>query len=538
MSDVTWEPGRLLPYESIASIGVHYMRLNCVSATQFMEFLRDFFPHREGEGPSLIDAPEFNLKGFARALGEPLGVVRNLSANELHFLPKHGGAFELCAAGESNWLHYCPVCCGQGFHSNLHQLEWVERCFLHGEPLMSLARRRGEYFHLPRDVGLLFPLLEVKGFRSASRTISAAEVGVASARLLRSARRVKEAFASIDRDASPQAIARSPAAAISSALGLCAIPRAMAPSNIRRAPLEYRTYFAPRAPDVWEGMSKFGRLFYPCLHALALHSICADARADWMERVRMEIAHLRALHASCFASLGDFLDKPIKGREVHARVLNSGSPAIELARYCYDTCSACVAVELLGTVLEPGFWAGAPLAHGLWRTHELHYPMFLHAPETDLPLAWQPLRLMEQVVKKNASLSFSSMRSHFNGECLIPVGVAGRAMNVLLDRWAEAAIGTVKTMLMGSTDFVGTGGRWTSRNWLLPPPSGLEVDIALATGEDGFRSSCSGPSSAFAPWPVSTIEHETKSRAFIASVEEAEVLWECELRAALALLRK
>jgi hypothetical protein len=143
----SWRPDSLRPFESVGSFGAKYCYLNKITFREFGLVLTELLP--DGTtipyGRSTLDMIGFNIEGLARLLDEPLALVHSLSLKKSRLGPHLG---TLCLSkynSEFNFreLRFCPACMASGYHSNLHQLEWIDKCFIHGCSLNH------EYDHAP-----------------------------------------------------------------------------------------------------------------------------------------------------------------------------------------------------------------------------------------------------------------------------------------------------------------------------------------------------------------------------------------------------
>ncbi len=161
-STTSWRKNTLRPFESMASLGAKYCHLNKVSIKVFGEVLAEFLPPDVStpESTCTVDTVGFNISGFSKMLDEPLALIRSQSARQISL----GATFqEVCSVGNVsfNELRFCPECLADGYHSTLHQLSWLEKCFLHSIPLIEhRIRPKSIHRHLSGDTKLIGALYQ------------------------------------------------------------------------------------------------------------------------------------------------------------------------------------------------------------------------------------------------------------------------------------------------------------------------------------------------------------------------------------------
>lgn len=148
---VNWRPGSLWPYESLAAVGAKFAYLNRVRPSRFRKFLLDFDPKSiDIDFFSLIDAPDFSTRRFARVLGESERLIKQLKVGP--FIPPTAYAtnsqFGFSKLHPSiGWVgqhfsppfRYCPICAKLGFHAIFHQLDLFSRCLIHDVELRQFS---------------------------------------------------------------------------------------------------------------------------------------------------------------------------------------------------------------------------------------------------------------------------------------------------------------------------------------------------------------------------------------------------------------
>lgn len=146
----------------MSSIGAKYCYLNRVSPIIFGKIIQEYLPPIDVSRFAItVDVPGFKLDVFARLIGENVKVLRSQSSNDL--VP---GPLLAAAAEESEpsfeSLQCCQACLACGFHSVLHQLPWIRRCFIHDTPLVSAELRSCSLGKgLPRDIRFVTGLFDL-----------------------------------------------------------------------------------------------------------------------------------------------------------------------------------------------------------------------------------------------------------------------------------------------------------------------------------------------------------------------------------------
>lgn len=147
--NINWIRGTLRQYESVASVGAWFCAQNFVKPIAFAEFLLEFMPSKpEGHALTLGDRG-FDFLGLARALNEPVEVVRSLSAARQALGPLGHAARADSTAVQP--FRVCPLCLHQRFHSIWHQVPWLERCVFHDIPLETVTTQI-KHFRRPPQV--------------------------------------------------------------------------------------------------------------------------------------------------------------------------------------------------------------------------------------------------------------------------------------------------------------------------------------------------------------------------------------------------
>lgn len=128
---VNWWPGCLRPYESGVSFVLRFCVLNCIPLKQGIEFL--------GVNQSDRDRPDIHITRVAELLHENIRAVEAifsglLSFSEHSYVPPFN-------SDDQKRVRYCKECAKYGYHSCLHEIEWIVQCPFH---LCEIAE---EYLH-------------------------------------------------------------------------------------------------------------------------------------------------------------------------------------------------------------------------------------------------------------------------------------------------------------------------------------------------------------------------------------------------------
>lgn len=132
-----WAPQVLRPYESGAAM---LAKLAFLSFQPTPEFLKEFslrFDAGYDQVP-LVDARRFNKEEFLKLTHEQPRRLWLQSVANLKF-PKTILGIPIDTL-EYQKLFICEECFQAGYHSNLHQFRWLDRCFVHGTALKPIQR--------------------------------------------------------------------------------------------------------------------------------------------------------------------------------------------------------------------------------------------------------------------------------------------------------------------------------------------------------------------------------------------------------------
>lgn len=131
---INWWRGNLRPYESADSFLARFCELNRLPLSEARTYFREIF--EPGRQPSIED-----IEWLAEELNEPLDVVQTVVSPALNV--RSFGACQPRTSKREASLRFCPSCMAVGYHSNLHEELWLERCIFHGDILRSASDQRG-----------------------------------------------------------------------------------------------------------------------------------------------------------------------------------------------------------------------------------------------------------------------------------------------------------------------------------------------------------------------------------------------------------
>lgn len=168
---VSWRVGSLWPYESMAGVGAKCCYVNRISPRQFRLFLCKFCPSfKSADFLALVDHPDFSIRKFSLALGEPVERIRQLRL--IPFFPPEEYVARRSQPWPINTVHgvpqevrqnlvYCPACAKVGFHASFHQLARLSECPIHGLTLEQFAMRPAVRKYLRSDEKLIADAYEL-----------------------------------------------------------------------------------------------------------------------------------------------------------------------------------------------------------------------------------------------------------------------------------------------------------------------------------------------------------------------------------------
>lgn len=122
---INWCSGTLHPYESMISFWTRFCYLNNTTVLQCIEYIGSRPSHSGKE-----------MRRIAALLNEDLSVVQTVFAPSVTL--NHCGRYCLPPLkSNSNSIRYCEECAIHGYHSYLHEADWLSRCPFHGIDLKT-----------------------------------------------------------------------------------------------------------------------------------------------------------------------------------------------------------------------------------------------------------------------------------------------------------------------------------------------------------------------------------------------------------------
>ncbi len=360
---VNWMHGTLRRYESIASVGAWFCAQNFVQPNAFAEFLLEFLPAVPSHYTLTIENPSFDFIRFARALNEPIEIVRSLGVARLGL----GEIERVSGVGSvaSTPFRVCEHCLHQRFHSVWHQVPWLERCVFHDMPLRTMATTIKHFRRPPqlsRDVLRVGTLKDLWFSRDDGRTTWRLELGNRRKGLPRNHHRRAEEIASdletgrrnyADPDRPDLADATSLAATLGQrVVGLIELANVNiswrglvnVPEDERR-----REAIIPMAPTLARAILEIPRLVLNelvCdLRRVACHA--SGERPEWRQVEEKTLAALWRGHHGCSQQVEEFFRGD--GPHLHAPYWSESvdEPLIRLASVGAIPCRRLLALDLL-----------------------------------------------------------------------------------------------------------------------------------------------------------------------------------------------
>lgn len=134
---IVWFRGDLWPYESMTSIGATFIVANGCSPTSFCEWLRQFSDDKPSIGKAFItEGPSFRHKQLLASLDDPGITERHVAWRRILDAPILARLLNVLEP-DFSILRACEQCCRTRYHSVIHQLPWLNRCFIHDTPLLA-----------------------------------------------------------------------------------------------------------------------------------------------------------------------------------------------------------------------------------------------------------------------------------------------------------------------------------------------------------------------------------------------------------------
>lgn len=120
---VNWWPGNIFPHESKVAFAARFRDLNGISSRKCLEFL-DISPHADlAMGADAIER-------LSSILRESVHDVESLFQPSIRFV----GCDRYAPppnTRDRRFIRYCEACASRGYHSHLHEHEWISRCPFH-----------------------------------------------------------------------------------------------------------------------------------------------------------------------------------------------------------------------------------------------------------------------------------------------------------------------------------------------------------------------------------------------------------------------
>ncbi len=135
---LAWVPRVTRPYESAASFIAKLAFLSTAPNNGFLLRTCQEIGAKDVKGP-IFDSSHFKAAKFMELTGEQLRRVHLLSMKNLQF-PSKILNIDGINSPVFDRLTICEKCFSEGYHSYLHQLSWLDRCFVHGNPLLHVRR--------------------------------------------------------------------------------------------------------------------------------------------------------------------------------------------------------------------------------------------------------------------------------------------------------------------------------------------------------------------------------------------------------------
>ncbi|WP_176072378.1 hypothetical protein [Paraburkholderia mimosarum] len=120
---VNWWPGNLRPYESRLSVVVRFRELNGISSHRCLNFLNVTLD-------SDSSLPQEEAARLSKILHEALPDVRAIFSPSIVFA-NCGRYAPPPDRRARHSVRYCDECAQRGYHSYLHELNWLSRCPFH-----------------------------------------------------------------------------------------------------------------------------------------------------------------------------------------------------------------------------------------------------------------------------------------------------------------------------------------------------------------------------------------------------------------------
>ena len=132
---INWWQGNLLPHESIGSFEIRFQLFNGINRKQVHAYFDNYLDYSTCIR-SKFSASELEILG--EILNEPIDVVKTVFDTDLSLLKCGNYAVIQKKIVGVNKLKYCQKCLSLGYHSCLHEFNWLKKCPFHNEDLSLL----------------------------------------------------------------------------------------------------------------------------------------------------------------------------------------------------------------------------------------------------------------------------------------------------------------------------------------------------------------------------------------------------------------
>ena len=151
LPSVNWWKGKLRPFESPISFAARFCELNGI---HLKEFVRYFDCHVD----DIWRNSHNDISRIATLLGEDIQIVQTVFASTNHF--KDCGKYRLPhITRNSGLVRYCQRCAQLGYHSHLHEEDWLAKCPFHGISLDTIYPKRVACSNIEKRVSAIGQLM-------------------------------------------------------------------------------------------------------------------------------------------------------------------------------------------------------------------------------------------------------------------------------------------------------------------------------------------------------------------------------------------
>lgn len=393
---VNWRKGCLTPYMSMPALGAHYCNFNDVDPRAFINLMKGLLPRDPlsngkipayvGNVPCSVDVPGFALHRFAKMLDEPSRLIRTQSQRP--FLPvdrlgrKAWYAWFGSDSALFSSLRGCQQCLRSGYHSLLHQVPYMGRCFIHHQTLLeNYGPTQKDRSALPLDLRALTPLYKLwfsadAQFcqRGSPASLSKAEIE----RAVDSAHYIRNQLTLISKEIKSETYPPSPY-----------VPDLVTDLQLQGKFMEVRySGVHPHRPDYvycspsliansheWAGL---GEEFALLCAARMLECSWSDERiAIWQHAAASTRADMHRYHHDCKYELERVVKRPVWATALRGLSPASGGVELQelsLLHHHMLPCHRLLAVRLWDEICRMQDLATSPEIHRLWELCEARRP--------------------------------------------------------------------------------------------------------------------------------------------------------------------